>query len=206
MTNVKHYHLDEAEEARFTLKDHVDWLTRGFDLKEHLGLVGGLLATLVFVLVPLFLFLAWLFLEVSLSIPFIGKVYLVIFVLVVVGYLMSVFVYVVNEWSSSLTVFAERVASDRGKGSGPWAGLSVQAWKQIVKQQASREHRDQLYDKLGESYQQEKKRREDQLRSLMTTKTCGNCGRGVPSHKSKGDNCPHCGAYWGAERWQRTRF
>jgi hypothetical protein len=35
--------------------------------------------------------------------------------------------------------------------------------------------------------------------SFYGEKTCGRCGRVVPSSSRPGQNCPHCGAYWGTE-------
>jgi hypothetical protein len=31
------------------------------------------------------------------------------------------------------------------------------------------------------------------------SKSCGSCGRGVPSSSKVGDTCPHCGVRWGYE-------
>jgi len=35
---------------------------------------------------------------------------------------------------------------------------------------------------------------------FLSTKKCGSCGRYVPSISRSGERCPHCHAYWGAER------
>jgi|GEM_PF-3373029 len=36
--------------------------------------------------------------------------------------------------------------------------------------------------------------------SVTRTKNCGSCGKPVPLSSAVGQRCPHCGAYWGAER------
>jgi ssDNA-binding Zn-finger/Zn-ribbon topoisomerase 1 len=39
--------------------------------------------------------------------------------------------------------------------------------------------------------------------SFYGEKNCGRCGRVVSSSSRAGQNCPYCGAYWGAESEKR---
>lgn len=41
----------------------------------------------------------------------------------------------------------------------------------------------------------------DDLRAQSIQASCDSCGRAVSSSSRKGENCPHCGAYWAEERW-----